>query len=194
MGDSAKGQGAGLDGGGGPPPVSPVLVRCASRGQTGGLAGIVQVPLDLRLSRPDTLPSPPPLADAQFLPERAKSGAATRSLVGGLLLSSAVTALPAVVGGPDTRSGPRVAVAGAIGLTGLLGYVLHRPGRPLPANVRANQALRDAWQRRVAAAPRGESPRPRGGGPGGAGGGAPRNHARGHLWSGTLLVPPAATP
>ena len=24
-----------------------------------------------------------------------------------------------------------------------------RPGRPLPANVRANKALRDAWQQRV---------------------------------------------
>ena len=152
IGDSAKVQWDGLDAAGALPPVSRVLLRVASRAQTGELAGIVQVPLDLRLSRPDTLPSPPPLADAQFLPERAKSGAATRSLVGGLLLSSAVTALPAVVGGPDTRSGPRVAVAGAIGLTGLLGYVLHRPGRPLPANVRANQALRDAWQRRVAAA------------------------------------------
>jgi len=70
--------------------------------------------------------------------------------LGGLLLSGAVAALPAVVGGTDTPSGPRIAVAGTIGVAGLLGYVLHRPGRPLAANVRANQALRDAWQRRVA--------------------------------------------
>jgi hypothetical protein len=45
-----------------------------------------------------------------------------------------------------------MAVAGTIGFAGLLGYVLHRPGRTLAPNVRANQALRDAWQRRVAAA------------------------------------------
>jgi len=151
IGDSAKVQWDGLDAAGSLAPVSRVLLRVTSRAQTGELAGIVQIPLDLRQSRPDTLPWPSPPADAQFLPERAKSGAATRSLVGGLLLSGAVTALPAVVGGSDTPSGPRAAVAGAIGLAGLLGYVLHRPGRPLTANVRANQTLRDAWQRRVAA-------------------------------------------
>ncbi len=126
------------------------MLRVASRALTGELAGIVQVPLDLRLSRPDTLPWPPPPADAQLLPERAKSGAAKRSLLGGLLLSGAVAALPAVVGGTETPSGPRMAVAGTIGVAGLVGYVLHRPGRPLVANVRANQTLRDAWQRRVA--------------------------------------------
>lgn len=150
VGDSLKVQWDGLDAAGVPPPVSRVVLRVASRTPTGELAGMIQVPLDLRLYRPDTLPWPPPPADAQLLPERATSGAAKRSLVGGLLLSGAVAALPALVGGTDTPSGPRIAVAGTIGFAGLLGYVLHRPGRPLPANVRANQTLRDAWQRRVA--------------------------------------------
>jgi hypothetical protein len=45
-----------------------------------------------------------------------------------------------------------VAVAGTIGLAGLFGYMLHRPGRPLVANMRANQTLRETWQRRVATA------------------------------------------
>jgi hypothetical protein len=140
----------GLDAAGALPPVNRVLLRVASRAPTGELAGIVQLPLDLRLSRPDTLPWPAPPADAELLPERAKSGAAKRALLGGVLLSGAVAALPAVVGGTDTPSGPRIAVAGTIGFAGLLGYVLHRPGRPLAANVRANQSLRDGWQRRVA--------------------------------------------
>ena len=150
IGDSLKVQWDGLDAAGAPPPVNRVVLRVASRAPTGELAGIIQVPLDLRVFRPDTLPWPPPPAAGQLLPERAKSGAAKRSLLGGLLLSGAVAALPAVVGGTDTPSGPRIAVAGTIGVAGLLGYVLHRPGRPLAANVRANQALRDAWQRRVA--------------------------------------------
>jgi len=150
IGDSLKVPWDGLDAAAAPPPVNRVVLRVASRALTGELAGIVQVPLDLRLSRPDTLPWPPPPADAQLLPERAKSGAAKRSLLGGLLLSGAVAALPAVVGGTETPSGPRMAVAGTIGVAGLVGYVLHRPGRPLVANVRANQTLRDAWQRRVA--------------------------------------------
>lgn len=149
IGDSLKVPWDGLDAAGAPPPVNRVLLRVASRTATGDLAGIVQVPLDLRLSRPDTLPWPAPPADSQFLPERANTGTARRALLGGVVLSSAVAALPALVGGTDVSSGPRIAVAGTIGLAGLLGYVLHRPGRPLAANVRANQTLRDAWQRRV---------------------------------------------
>ena len=152
IGDSLKVQWDGLDASGVPPPVNRVVLRVASRAPTGELGGIVQVPLDLRVVRPDTLPWPPPLTAAQLLPERAKSGAATRSLLGGLFLSGAVAALPAVVGGTDTRSGPRMGVAGTIGLAGLFGYMLHRPGRPLVANMRANQTLRETWQRRVATA------------------------------------------
>jgi hypothetical protein len=149
IGDSLNVQWDGLDAAGGLPPVNRVLLRVASRAPSGALAGIVQLPLDLRLFRPDTLPWPPPPADSQFLPERATSSAARRALLGGVVLSGAVAALPALVGGTDTPSGPRIAVAGSIGVAGLLGYVLHRPGRPLAANVRANQTLRDAWQRRV---------------------------------------------
>src|SRR6266516_127358 len=146
IGDSLNVQWDGLDAAGALPAINRVLLRVASRAPTGELAGIVQIPLDLRLARPDTLPLPPPPAAAQFLPERARSGAATRAVMGGALLSGVVALLPAVVGGTDTQSGPRMAVAGTIGVAGLVGFVLHRPGRPLPANVRANKALRDAWQ------------------------------------------------
>jgi len=149
IGDSLKVQWDGLDAAGAPPPVNRVLLRVASRTPTGELASIVQIPLDVRLFRPDTLPWPPAPAASAFLPERAKAGPAGRALLGGVLLSGAVAALPAIVGGTDASSGPRIAVAGTIGFAGLLGYVLHRPGRPLVANARANQTLRDAWQRRV---------------------------------------------
>jgi len=149
IGDSINLQWDGLDAAGAMPPVSRVLLRVASRGASGALAGIVQLPLDLRQVRPDTLPWPAPPADSQFLPERENSGTARRALLGGVALSGAVAVLPALVGGTDTPSGPRIAVASTIGVAGLLGFVLHRPGRPLAANVRANQALRDTWQRRV---------------------------------------------
>jgi hypothetical protein len=150
IGDSLKVEWDGLDGAGRPPVATRMLLRAASRAPTGELGGIVQVPLDLRLYRPDTLPWPAQPADGQLLPERARSDGARRALVGGVVLSGAVAALPALVGGTGTSSGPRMAVAGTIGIAGLLGYVLHRPGRPLTANVRANQAVRDGWQRRVA--------------------------------------------
>src|SRR2546425_12185313 len=114
MGDSLKVPGAGLDAAGAPPPVNRVLLRVASRTPTGDLAGIVQLPLDLRLSRPDTLPWPPPPADTQFLPERVRSGAAKREIVGGAVLSGAGAVLPGVGGGVGAQVGPQLRCAGAI--------------------------------------------------------------------------------
>jgi hypothetical protein len=149
IGDSLRVQWDGLDAAGEVPAVSRVLLRVASRAPTGELEGIVQLPLDLRILRPDTLPWPPPPADSQLLPERAQGGPAARALLGGLLTAGAVAALPAVVGGSGTSSGPRIAVAGTIGVAGVLGYLLHRPGRPLPGNIRANRTRRGAWQKTI---------------------------------------------
>jgi len=138
MGDSLRVQWDGLDAAGQMPPV------------TGELAGIVQLPLDLRAVHIDTLPWPKPPADSQFLPERAGSRPALRALLGGVLLAGTVTALPSVVGS-DHPNGSRLVVAGAVGFAGALGYVLHRPGRPLTANIATNQAVRARWQQSVAA-------------------------------------------
>lgn len=149
IGDSLRVQWDGLDAAGELPPVGRVLFRATSRAPTGELAGIVQLPLDLKIVRPDTLPWPLPPADSELLPERARGGPAARALLGGLLVSGAVAALPAVVGGSGTSSGPRTAVAATVGFAGVLGYLLHRPGRPLAANIRANRQRRDAWQQAV---------------------------------------------
>ena len=86
IGDSLNVQWDGLDAAGALPAINRVVLRVASRAPTGELMGIVQVPLDLSLSRPDTLPLPLPPADAQLLPERARSGAAKRAVTGGALL------------------------------------------------------------------------------------------------------------
>jgi hypothetical protein len=150
MGDSLRVQWDGLDAAGQMPPVSRVLLRVASRAPTGELAGIVQLPLDLRVVHIDTLPWPKPPADSQFLPERSGGRTALRALLGGVLLAGTVAALPSVVGG-DHPNGSRLVVAGAVGFAGALGYVLHRPGRPLTTNIAANEALRARWQKSVAA-------------------------------------------
>lgn len=150
MGDSLRVQWDGLDAAGQMPPVSRILLRVASRAPTGELAGIVQVPLDLRVVHLDTLPWPKPPPDSQFLPERSGGRPALRALLGGVLLAGTVAALPSVVGG-DHPNGSRMVVAGAVGFAGALGYVLHRPGRPLTTNIEANQALRARWQQSVTA-------------------------------------------
>ena len=151
IGDSLELQWDGRDAAGQPVPVDRLLLRVASRAPTGELTSMVQLPLDLQISSPDTVPWPAPPADSELRPERAAGGSATRALLGGLLLSAAVVSLPVAVGSHDTPSGPRVAVASAVGVATALGYLLHRPSRPLPANIRANDAVRNAWQRRVTA-------------------------------------------
>jgi len=151
IGDSLEVQWDGRDAAGQPVPVDRLLLRVASRAPSGELATMLQLPLDLRINRPDSLPWPAPPADSELRPERAASGPATRAFVGGLLLSAAVVALPVAVGSHDTPSAPRVVVASAVGVATALGYLLHRPSRPLPANIRANDAVREEWQRRVTA-------------------------------------------
>jgi hypothetical protein len=150
MGDSMQLQWDGYDAAGLPPPVPRVLLRVASRAPSGELGGIAQLPLDLRVIDPDTLVWPAPPAST-VLGERATGAAARRALLGGLLLSAAVTGLPAVVGsGKGDASAARLVVAAAVGFAGVVGFVLHRPGRPLAATVQVNRAMRDAWQRRTA--------------------------------------------
>ena len=152
IGDSLRVQWDGLDAAGQLPPVGRVLLRVASRAPTGEISTILQLPLDLRIVRPDTLDWPALPPPSAFLPERAGGRSAVRALLGGVLVSGAVLAIPSVVGGSGGPSGSRVAVAGTVGIAGMVGYLLHRPGRPLQANIRANQLLRDAWQQRVAKA------------------------------------------
>ena len=150
IGDSLKVQWDGLDAAGGIPAVDRVLLRVASRTPSGVLVAIRQVPLDLRVFRGDTLAWPPAPTQSQLLPERSSGGPAARALLGGILVSGAVIALPTIVGGSGAPSEPQVAVVGAVGLASLVGCILHRPGRPLEANIRSNETMREEWRQRVA--------------------------------------------
>src|SRR5213594_2910503 len=58
IGDSLRVQWDGLDAAGQLPPVGRVLLRVASRAPTGEISTILQLPLDLRIVRPDTLDWP----------------------------------------------------------------------------------------------------------------------------------------
>jgi len=140
----------GLDDAGKPPSVDRVLLRVASYAASGEVAGTVQLPLALRVTDGDTLSWSADPPDSLLLPERAGQGPAGRALLGGAVVSGAVVALPSIVGGTDASSGPRIAVAGTVGIASLVGYFVHRAGRPVPANILANQRARAAWQQRVA--------------------------------------------
>jgi len=113
---------------------------------TGRQSRVMRVPLDLVLGPQDTLPTPPPLPDSLFLHERESLAPGFRSLVRGAGAGLLVGMLPALVAGGNTPSGSRYAVAGGLTLAGIVGFITHRPGKWLPDNSAANQALRDGWQ------------------------------------------------
>jgi hypothetical protein len=151
VGDSLRVEWDGRTTAGDPVPAGRYFLDVASLDSTGGPLRIVRVPLEIGLTIGDTLPDPAPPADSVLLPERATSGPALQSLLGGLVLGTAVATLPgAVAQGGDLWSA-RFAVGGAIGLAGVTGFFLRRPGRPLPDNVAANDRLRAEWQRQRAA-------------------------------------------
>lgn len=120
----------------------------------GGEVPRVQVPLQVEVNGLDTLPHSPPLSANQLLPERADRGTALRSLGGGLLLAAGALTLPSLVAPGERASGTRFAVAGALGVSGLVGYLSRPVGRPLPENAAINRARRDNWRRQEAAVTR----------------------------------------
>jgi len=107
----------------------------------------VRVPLRVAVDAPDTLPHPPPLSASDLLPERATRKTGLRSLGGAALLAAGALTLPSLVAPGERASGTRFAVAGALGVSGLLGYLSRRAGTLLPENVAINQTRRDAWRR-----------------------------------------------
>lgn len=110
---------------------------------------VVRLPLDLVVGPQDTLPSPPPLPDSLFLPERESAGKGLRALGRGAGVGLAVAVLPKLVAGGNSPSGSRYVVAGGLSIAGLVGFLRHRPGRLLPDNIAANQSLREGWQTQV---------------------------------------------
>lgn len=116
----------------------------------GRQARLLRLPMDLVLGPQDTLPTPPSLPDSLFLPER-ETGAGFRGLGLGAGFGLVVALLPGLVleSGAPAPSGSRYAVAGGLTLAGLIAFIKHRPGRRLPDNTSANQALRDGWQGQI---------------------------------------------
>jgi hypothetical protein len=114
----------------------------------GRQARVMRLPLDLVLGPQDTLPTPSSLPDSLFLPEH-ETTAGFRGLLRGAGVGAAVAVLPGIVSGGTAPSGGRFIVAGGLTLVGLISFIKHRPGRPLPDNISANQALRDGWQGQV---------------------------------------------
>jgi len=139
----------GLDSAGTRPQRGRVVLVVVSRSSQGQPLRRVQLALEASARVPDSLPHPKPLNPAQLLPERQPADAAWRALIGGLVVGGAAAALPALVTGETEGSDARFIVAGTLAFTGIVGFLTQRPGKPLPRNVAANRATRDAWQKQL---------------------------------------------
>ncbi len=125
------------------------VMRVVSRGPDGRPVGTLEVPLDVALQRPDTLPEPPPPAVHLLLPETRAGGSGSSAIALGLGTAAAAVVLPSLVGAGDGASGVRFGVAASLGAATIFGFRAQRLPRPAPENIAANQALRLAWQRNV---------------------------------------------
>ena len=152
IGDSLDVRWDGLDSTSHTPVEGRLVLQVVSRGATGARGRTVRLPLATRTEREDTLPLPSALPDSTLLPERTPRGPALRSLGAGLAIGTMAIVLPSLIAEDGEGAGGRFVVAGAVSIAGVVGYLRARPGQPIPDNVAANQAVRNAWQRDLARA------------------------------------------
>jgi hypothetical protein len=106
-----------------------VLRATSAAGPDRGLHAVL-VPLTITRVLADTEPSPRDTA-RPAPPPPAPRRPSVRPLVAGLLAAAAVVALPAIVGHSSDATPARFTIAGAIGLSGFLGFrQSHTPPRP----------------------------------------------------------------
>jgi hypothetical protein len=109
---------------------------------------MVLLPLRAEFVAPDTLALLPMLPDSLLLPEQVSLSAGIGSLTTGLVATGAAIALPSLVADGTKPSGARFAVAGALSLAGIVGFVT-QPGKVQRRHMAANTATRADWQRRA---------------------------------------------
>jgi hypothetical protein len=152
IGDSLDLRWNGLDSTNAPAGDGRFVLTVTSRPTAGGeVVRVLRFPLEVRATHPDTL-AWPALPDTAILPEHALPGPAYRSVGGGLLGGLAAIVLPSVLASGSHPSGGRYLVAGALSVTGIIGYFTHRPGTPLPENATHNRDRRAAYARQIDAA------------------------------------------
>jgi hypothetical protein len=110
---------------------------------------VIEVPLDVRVVAPDTLPWPVLPAES-LLPERTPGRTDWRPVVTAGVLGLAVAVLPRFIAGSIDPTRARFGVVVALGAAGVTGMVLARRSQSLPGNFRANAVRVEVWKRAVA--------------------------------------------
>lgn len=128
----------------------PYTVSVRSGLEAGAWERVAQLPLDVQVRLADTIPTPGAVPDSLLRPEIRGKRPAYEALGGGVLSGLAIVMIPSVVASGSELNGARFAVAGAVGIAGIVGYFKQRPGTPIPANVSYNQTVYAAWQDSIA--------------------------------------------
>jgi hypothetical protein len=130
-----------------PIPSGPYHLAIVSYNAAGDVARVLRVPLQIRLVPADTLPEPAP-PTTELLPEREAGAAGVESLLGGLLIGTAVALVPSAAASDVPLGAGRYAIGGAIALGGVLGFLTGAGERSIPENVAVNDRIRAAWRAR----------------------------------------------
>jgi hypothetical protein len=154
LGDSLRVEWDGRGAAGAPLASGRYVLAFTSLDETRTPLRIVRVPLTVSLTLGDTTPHPLPPADSAFLPEREASGPALRALIGGVAAGLAVSVVPALVASDARLSPTRFLVGASVSIAGLSTFFTLRPGRPIAANVSANERRRADWRAAVDSAAR----------------------------------------
>jgi hypothetical protein len=111
---------------------------------------MLQVPLDVQVVRPDTLPHPP-APDTLAPPARLRVAPGSEALAGGIVAGAAAWVLPSLLA-PGAEVVPlRFVVAGLAGGAGVIGFVRNFPGRLVAGSRQVNTTVAEAWRRDLAA-------------------------------------------
>lgn len=124
------------------------LLRIASRRPDGTVERELQIPLEVERVRVDTLPWPEPLAPSALRPESEVRATGVRQLMTGIAGAIAVAILPSLVGAEEGSS-TRFAVAGTLGIGGIIGFATATRPRPIPENIAFNRSRQAEWEREV---------------------------------------------
>jgi hypothetical protein len=145
IGDSLWLEWDGLDSAGAMVPTGTYLLRVESYSTEGRVLRLVQAPLGVETVWPDTSPHPV-LPNAALKPERVSMGPALGSLLAGAGVAAAAILMPGVMGDDGSATDARLVVGGVLGITSVVGFFTHQPGRPLPQNREANRAVRAVFE------------------------------------------------
>ena len=146
LGDSLRIEWDGRATGGAPLSSGRYVLAFTSLDASGASLRVIRVPLAVALTLGDTTPHPAPPAEAALLPERAPTGPAVRALITGVAVGLAVSLGPSLVASETDLSSTRFLVGASVSIAGLSTFFAFRPGRPITANIAANDRVRAAWR------------------------------------------------